>query len=95
MLDDPAHVWEKTHVEHAIDFVEHKNLDVAKIQRPLLEQIEKTAGRCRDDIDTARGFFALFAVADTAVHDRDTQIGEPAVIAKSGFDLSGQLTGRL
>ena len=41
------------------------------------------------------GFFALLAVADTAVDDRHAQIRETSVIAKSRLDLRGQLAGRL
>src|SRR5205085_9968720 len=54
------------------------------------------AARCRRDyIHSARGFFALFTVADAAVDDGDTQIGEATIIAKGSFDLSGQLARRL
>ena len=95
LFDDPAHVGQKTHVEHAIDFIEHEDVDVAEIHRALLEQIEQAARRGADDVRSARGFFPLFPVTDAAVHDRDAQIGEAPVIAKGRFDLRGQLARRL
>ncbi len=39
-FDDPAHVRQKSHVEHAIHFIEHENLDVAEMHCALLEMIE-------------------------------------------------------
>ena len=95
LFHDPADIGQKTHVEHAIDFIEHEDLHVAEIERALLQQIEQATGSGRDDVHPASGFFALFAVADPAVHDGNAQVGEAAVIAKSGFDLGGQLTRRL
>ena len=95
LFDDPAHVRQKPHVEHPIDFIEHEDVHLAQIHRALLEQIEQPAGSRGDDVHPASGFFPLLAVADSAVHDRDAQIGEAAVIAKSGFDLGGQLARRL
>ena len=91
LFHDPTHIGEKTHVEHAIDFVENKDLDVAKIERALLQQIEQTTGSGGDDVHAAGGFFALFAVADAAVDNGYSKIGEASVVTKSGFNLGGQL----
>src|SRR5947209_12272736 len=38
-FDNPAHVGQKSHVEHAIDFIEHENADVAKMERALKKSI--------------------------------------------------------
>ena len=95
LFDDPAHVREKPHVEHSIDFIEHEDAHVSEIHRTLLEQIQQPAGRRGDDVHSASGFFALLAIPDSAVHHRDAQVGETAVVAKSGFDLGGQLSRRL
>ena len=35
LFHDPPHVGQKTHVEHAIDFVEDEDVDIAKIDRAL------------------------------------------------------------
>jgi len=89
-FDDATDIRQKSHVEHAIDFIEHENADLAQIHRPLLEQVEQPAGRSRENINAAFDFFALFAVTDAAVHDRRAQIGETAVIAERSLDLCGQ-----
>ena len=95
LLDDPPHVGQKTHVEHAIDFVEDEDADLAHVHRALLEQIEQPPGRRADDVGSASRFLFLFAVADAAVHDRDAQIGEAPVIAKGRLDLRRELARRL
>ena len=61
----------------------------------MLEQVEQAARCRRDDVHSARGFFPLFAVTNSAMDDGDAQIGEATVIAKSGFDLRGELARRL
>ena len=45
LLNNSPNIRQKTHVEHAIHFVEHENIHVAQIHRPLFEQIEQPA-RC-------------------------------------------------
>ena len=44
--DDAADVGQEAHVEHAIGFVEHEDLDVPQIDSALLRVIEQAAGRC-------------------------------------------------
>ena len=58
-FNDPPHVRQKSHVEHAIDFVEHENVHVAKVKRLLLEMIEQPARSGDDNIDAARQIFAV------------------------------------
>jgi hypothetical protein len=86
---NPTHVRQKTHVEHAIHFVEHQKFHFLQRHRALLEQIEQSSGGGYENIDTALEFIALFSVTDAAVHQRDSQISEAAIIAERGFDLSG------
>src|SRR5437762_13572766 len=62
------------------------------MERALLQQIEQTPGSGGDDIHAAGGFFALFAVADAAVDNGYSKIGEASVVTKSGFNLGCQLT---
>ena len=95
MFHDPAHVREKSHVEHPIDFIEHEDAHVAEIHRALLEQVQQPPGSRHDHVHSASRFFPLLAIADSAVHHRHAQVGETAVVAKSGFDLGRQLSRRL
>ena len=95
VFDDPAHVREKAHVEHAIDFIEHEILDVLEIRGAVLEEIEQAPRRGDEDVHARRELLPLLAVADAAVDDCDLQIREAGVIAKSGLHLRGQFAGRL
>ncbi len=94
-LNDPANIGKKAHVEHAIDFIEHKNIHLAQIHRALFEQIEQSTRRRDENIDTAFDLFALFSITNAAVHDGRAQIGEAAVIAKRCLDLRSQFARRL
>ena len=94
-FNDASHVRQKTHIQHAIHFIEDQNIHLLQSHRALFEQIEQPTRRRREDIDTAFEFVALFAVTHAPVHERDAQISEAAVIAKRGFDLRSQLAGRL
>src|SRR5260370_41478750 len=90
-----AHIWQKSHVEHAIDLIEHEDVHIAKMERSLLEMIEQSSRRRDKHIDSALEVFALFPVTDTAVHNGHAQIGETPIIPKGGLDLRGQLAGWL
>ena len=89
-FDDPAHVRQKSHVEHAIHLVEHENVHITKMKRLLFEMIEQTSGRRDDDVDAAFQIFALLAITDAAVHNRRANVSEASVITKRGLNLSSQ-----
>ena len=40
LFNNTAHIGQKTHVEHAIDFIEDQHLHLAQIHRALFEQVE-------------------------------------------------------
>ena len=93
-LNDPANIGKKSHVEHAIDFIEDENSHLAQIHGALLEQVEQPTRRRGQNIDTAFDLFALFSVAHAAMHDGCAQVGEATVIAKGRLDLRGQFPCR-
>ena len=93
-FDDSTHVGQKTHVEHAIDFIEHKNLNIAEVQSSLFQMIEQPS-RCSDHhIDPALEIFLLFSVADTTMYDRYLKFSKTPVVAKCGLDLRRELARR-
>ena len=49
-FDDAADVRQKTHVEHAIGFVEHEMLDVVEMASALFQMVEQPAGRGDNDV---------------------------------------------
>src|SRR5262245_34167130 len=53
LFDDPPYIWQKAHVEHSVDFVEHKNVYLAQIQRALFEQIKQSPRGCSNNIHSA------------------------------------------
>src|SRR4030095_17201501 len=67
----------------------------SQIHCALLEQIEQSSGSGYENIDPALEFLALFSVTDAAVHQRDAQISEAAIIAERRFDLRGEFARRL
>ena len=52
--DDALDVMDEAHVEHAVGFVEHQDLDLVEAHRALVDQIEQAAGRGHQDIDAVR-----------------------------------------
>ena len=76
---DALDVGNEAHVEHAIGFVEHEDLDLAQIHRFLLDVIEQPAGRRDQDLDAAADDRQLLLDVDAAEHDRRAQAGVLAV----------------
>src|SRR5205814_3868461 len=93
-LDHPPEVRQKTHVEHAIDLIEHENVYIAQMKSLLFEMTEQAARSGDDNIDPTFQVFALFSITNATMDDGCPQISEPAVIAKRGFNLRGQLARR-
>ena len=89
-INDAAHVGQKTHVQHAIRFVEHEMLNGVEFHQAALHVIEKTS-RCGDEnIHALLKRVGLRAVADAAVEHRHGQVSEAAEIADGCLDLCGQ-----
>ncbi len=61
---------DEAHVEHLIGFVENQDLDVAKIDVPLLHQVEQPAGRGDQDVDAILQRPHLRPLSDAAVDAR-------------------------
>ncbi len=53
LADDRADVVDEAHVEHAVGFVEHENLDAVEPHGAVLHQVEQPAGRRHQDVDAA------------------------------------------
>ena len=58
LFDDPAHVGQETHVEHAIDFVEDEDVDVAQVHRPCSRRSSSRPGVAQTMSHAAGSFFA-------------------------------------
>jgi len=64
--DDAADARQEPHVEHAVALVEDEDLDLAEVDRALIEVIDQPAGASDDDVGPAYGL-DLRAHADAAV----------------------------
>ena len=93
--DDVFDGGQKTHVEHAVHFVEDQDVDVAQADLAGLQVIDEAAGRGDDDVDAAFELGALHAVADAAEDGDRADIGKTGEVAERGFDLSGEFARRL
>ncbi len=47
---EPAHVGQKSHVEHPVGFVEHEKFHLVQPHRALFEMIQQASGRGDDDV---------------------------------------------
>src|SRR5437764_6275538 len=89
-LNDPAHVREKTHVQHPVYLVEYENVYGLQRGRALFQQIEQPSRRGSKNVHATLEFLALFPVTDATMHERDSQICESPIIAKRRLNLRGQ-----
>ncbi len=90
----PADIPNKSHIQHAIRFVQDQYLDLRKIQGPLLNMVEQTPGGCHQNIDASAELADLGIDLDPAKDSRRFQRQIFAVGRHTLFDLSRKLTGR-
>ena len=69
--NDAANGWFEAHVEHAIDFVQHQDLDLVELDQLAAEKIFQTAGRGHDQARAATDAIQL----RTFGHAADDQRG--------------------
>ena len=92
--DDPAHVVDEAHVEHAVGLVEDEDLEPAEADVALAHQVEQAAGRGDQDVDAARQRLDLRVLADAAEDHRAPERQMAAVGREARLDLGGELAGR-
>lgn len=90
--DDGFDVVDKTHVEHAVDLVEHQHLEVIQPQRTLLEKIHQTSDRCDDDVAAFVQSISLRPVTNATMDQRGAEIGKLPEFAERFVDLRRQFT---
>jgi len=92
--DQPADRADKSHVEHAIGFIEYQHFDAREVHELHLQVVEQTA-RCGDhNVDTLGERLDLRLRADAA-EDQDRALRYVAPVFLEGLgDLRGQLPGR-
>ena len=88
------HTGDKTHIQHLIDFIEHKHLDRIEHKRLLLDEVFKTARRADENINPAPQLADLAIDRCTANHKTRGKPGARAVNAKALMHLHGKLARR-
>ena len=91
---DLAHVLDESHVEHAVDLVEHEHFHVGEVDGTPAHVIEQAARRGDHDIDAVLELADLFVDADAAVHGERAGVEVTAVLLERFLVLEGQLAGR-
>ena len=93
-LEDLADVVNEAHVEHAIRFVEDKNLDIGKVDRSLTDVIEETTGRGHEDVDAATESVDLGIDPYPAEDHGRAEVQAFAVAGHTRADLGGEFACR-
>ena len=95
-FENSLNVGNEAHVEHAVGFVDHHDLDAGHQQLAALEMVQQAAGRGDQDVDAPIKLQLLVPKGDAADQQRP---GEGPLLALGVFvegsgDLVGQLPGR-
>ena len=61
-----ADIVNKTHIQHAVSFIEHQQFNFRQVNRPLADMIEQSAGGGYQNIDATNQLLLLRVDADTA-----------------------------
>src|SRR5436190_20276677 len=94
-LNDPPDIRQKSHVEHAIGFIEDQILNLIEPDLALVHRIQEPSGRRYQNIDSFAQGFALNSVTNSAENDCYAQIREPRKIADGRLDLRRQFPCRV
>ena len=92
--DDAADVGQETHVEHAVGFVEHEDLDVPQIDVALRRVIEQPARRRDEHVDAAAQLAICGLMLTPPKIDGRLQRHVLAVVAHALLDLRRELARR-
>ena len=85
---------DEAHVQHAVGFVEHQNLDPRQVDGPLRHVVEQAAGRGDHDLRALAQPADLVVEADAAVDRGRADRALAAVDANALLDLERELAGR-
>src|SRR4029078_3957512 len=80
-------IVDESHVEHLVGFVENERLHAAKIDEPLIHQVEQPTRRSHQNVTAALKCIYLWLLADTAENHSLTQAGMATVGLKAFCDL--------
>ena len=88
--DDSADRLDKTHVKHAVGFVEDQNFDGGQVDVALFHEIHQSAGRGDDDVQAAMQGLDLVVLVDAAKDCGQAKMQGFSVGGKAFGDLGGK-----
>jgi hypothetical protein len=95
LANDLAHLRDKTHVEHAVGFVQHHHLDHVQVHVAALVEVQQTARGGDQDVAVPRFQVLELFVEVHAAHERhDVEAGVLGQVGGVLGDLYHQLPGR-
>ena len=84
-------VVDEAHVEHAVGFVEHQDLDLGQVEVAQARVVEQAARRGHEDVHAVAQLVDLGLHAHAAEHDHALELGQVlAVGLHAFFDLGGE-----
>jgi hypothetical protein len=89
-----SHIGDKTHIEHAVGFVDHQHLNIAEQDLPAIEQVHQTTRRGDQHVNATRQHFLLFDKAFAADQQGHRQLVVLPIEGKVFRHLVGQLASR-
>ena len=92
--DDLPNVVNEAHIEHPIGFIEHQKLDIVKLQRIAVHQVEQASRRRHQHVDAAEECAHLALHGYAPDHQRAGDLEMTPVGLKAVEDLAGQLARR-
>ena len=93
-LHDLAHLHREAHVEHAVGFVEHEDLQLLEAQGPAAQVVEDAARGARDDVGPGPDSFELAVHRVAAVDRLDLDPLGPPDLGDLLRHLDRELAGR-
>ena len=92
---DALDVRDETHIEHAVGFVDHKELDAGQQKASAFEMIEQAPRCCDQHVDAAGKFEVLVVERNAADQERNIEFVVGAVSGEAFLDLRREFTRRL
>src|SRR3546814_7085273 len=90
LLVDALQGLDEAQIHHLVRFVEHENLDIAKMHGLLIDKVEQTAWRCHENVDASLHLLDLATDRDAAENGFDRQAHEASIFAKTLGNLRSE-----
>mgnify|MGYP007016145365 CR=1 FL=1 len=92
MLDDAANIGEKSHVEHAVCFVEHQERHLIEAYRFLFQMVEESSRRGDHDLHSLAQRFGLRLEVDASENRGASERQVFSVLGNRFGNLKDQLS---